>query len=197
MCKIFFIIFFLVMTGACAADPSAESLAAELIGSETVLLAVDRYGYIAGDIVRVDPKTQPKDNDIIVFDHFKNKSDCFASGFSMGLGKVTGLPGESIAFRDNNLIIRGQVIPDSLPQLARAIFGAKIYQDLENVDIVLQEGEYLADKMIGQECSGFDEHGSSVSCKRFTVNKEALIGVVVGKAGHDDKAEQFFKNVQY
>ncbi|MFA6379344.1 MAG: hypothetical protein WCX16_06160 [Candidatus Omnitrophota bacterium] len=44
MRKIFFIISFLVMTGACAADPSAESLAVELIGNETVLLAVDGYG---------------------------------------------------------------------------------------------------------------------------------------------------------
>jgi hypothetical protein len=55
----------------------------------------------------------------------------------------------------------------------------------------------LADKWVGQECSGTDKNGSSIPYNRFTIKSEAITGVILEKIGHDQEFEDAQKNIVY
>ena len=72
-------------------------------------LEIDGYGYTVGDIVQIK-KGQPTLGDVMVYNPFKNKSMCLGMGPSMSLGKIVGVPGESVLFQNDGLKIRTEVI---------------------------------------------------------------------------------------
>jgi hypothetical protein len=55
----------------------------------------------------------------------------------------------------------------------------------------------IADKWVGEECSGTDKNGSSIHCNRFTIKTEAIIGIILEKIGHDHEFEVTPKTIVY
>ncbi len=162
-------------------------------------LEVDGYGYTVGDIVQIKKVVQPAPGDVVIFDPFKNKSMCLGMGPSMSLGKIVGLPGESISFQNDVLKIRTEQIKlDRDYSQQAAVFGGQKYKNL-TAGITLKNREYLLNKWVGFECFNgeLDETGSSIPYNRFTVNEDAISGVIEKKIGHDNQAEKEFKNRIY
>jgi hypothetical protein len=69
----------------------------------------------------------------------------------------------------------------------------------ESSSLHITPTEKLADGIrIGLECTGEeDESGGSKTYDRFTVKKEAVIGVILMKLGHDKAFEQRQEHVVY
>jgi len=157
-----------------------------------LILEVDGYGYTVGDIVQI--KTgQPALGDVIVYDPFKNKSMCLGMGPSMSLGKTLGVPRETFSFQKSNLKIRAEIVElDRDYSQQKAVFGGQKYENLVAKNITLENGESLIDRWVGLECFAgeLDETGSSISYNRFTVNEEAIIGIIVKKIGHDKRGRR-------
>jgi len=154
-------------------------------------LEVEGYDYTVGDIVQIK-KGQPTLGDVIVYDPFKNKSMCLGMGPSMSLGKIVGVPGKSVLSQNDGLKIRIEMIKfDRNYSQQKAVFGGQKYKNL-SVNVILKNGEYLLDKWVGFECFNgeLDETGSSIPYNRFTVNEEAISGVVEKKIGHDNQVEK-------
>lgn len=164
----------------------------------SLILEVAGYGYTMGDIVQIRV-TQPTLGNIVIFDPYKNKSMCLGMGPSISLGKIVGLPGDSVSLQGDGLKIRTEMIKlDRDYSQQKAVFGGQKYKNL-STNITLKHGEYLLDKWVGFECfSGeVDETGSSIPYNRFTVNEEAISGVIEKKIGHDSQAENEFKSRIY
>lgn len=162
-------------------------------------LEVDGYGFTAGDIIQAKTE-QPVVGDVIIYDSFKNDSICFTMGSGKYLGKILGVPGETFSFQNGNLKIRTEIVKfDKDYSKERAVFGGQKYENLVDKNITLQPREYLIDKWMGLECftGELDKTGSSISYNRFTINKEAIIGVIGKKIGHDNKAENEFRSRIY
>lgn len=162
-------------------------------------LEINGYGYVIGDIVQIK-KGEPSLGDVVIFDPFKNKSMCLGMGPSMSLGKIAGLPGETFSFQNNGLKIRSEIIKlDRDYSQQKAVFGGQKYNNLSGEEIILKNGEYLADKWVGLECftGETDETGSSLSYNRFTINEEAILGIIEKKIGHDSQVEKEIKNRVY
>ena len=165
---------------------------------KNVTLEIDGYGYTIGDIVGIK-LVAPIRGDIVVFDPFKNKSMCLGMGPSMALGKIIGVPDDSVQIQKDGLKLRTETIPLERDYSNRGmVFGGIKYKN-PPANITLKNGEYLLDKWVGLECFGgeIDETGSSITYNRFTVNQEAILGVIENKIGHDDQAEKEFKGRIY
>jgi hypothetical protein len=160
-----------------------------------ITLITGGYGYEVGDIVLVDTQQEPKIGDIVQYDWRLNKSDCMAMGPGFYLAKVTGKPGDAASFKADSFFANGFTC--SLPVTKPTMWGTTKYADVTNMKLIIPAGEYLADKCIGQECSGTDENGSSIPYNRFTVRREAVIGVILEKIGHDQKFEDAQKSIVY
>ncbi|MDO8260109.1 MAG: hypothetical protein Q7T50_01265 [Candidatus Magasanikbacteria bacterium] len=162
-------------------------------------LQTSGYDYTVGDIVQI--KTgQPTLGDVVVYDSSKNKSTCLGLGSKMALGKIVGLPQETFSFQSAILKIRTETIKlDRDYSGQKAVFGNQKYENLIAKNITLENEEFLTDKWVGQECFAgeLDTSGSSISYNRFTVNQEAIKGIIVKKIGHDKNAEDEFKSRTY
>ena len=125
------------------------------------------YGYEVGDIVSVDTQQEPKLGDIVQYDWRLNNSDCMAMGSGFYLAKVVGKPGDAVSFEIDSFSANG--FTGSLPATKPMMWGSTKYADVANMKLILPDGEYLADKWVGQECSGTDENGNSILYNRFTI----------------------------
>lgn len=169
------------------------------IEQNKLTLQVSGYNYTVGDIVQV--KTgQPVAGDVVVYDPFKNKSTCLGMGSKMALGKIIGIPQETFSFQNTNLKIRTETInlnKDYSGQ--KTVFGNQKYDNLNAKNITLKNGEFLIDKWAGYECFAgeMDKFGSSITYNRFTVNQDAILGIITKKIGHDKKAEDELKSTIY
>ena len=160
-----------------------------------ITLITGGYGYEVGDIVLVDTLQEPKLGDIVQYDWRLNKSDCMAMGPGFYLTKVIGIPGDKVKFEIGSYFANG--FTGSLPAGKPTMWGSTKYADVANMKLIVPDGEYLADKWIGQECSGIDENGSSILYNRFTVISEAITGVILEKIGHDQEFEDAQKTIIY
>ncbi len=180
-------------------ETNAASDAPQAEDQLTATLEIDGYGYTVGDVVQIETG-RPDLDKVIIYDPFKNKSMCLSMGPDMSLGKIVGVPGETISFQNSGLTIRAETIRfDKDYSHLRAVFGGQKYSTLAEKTITLKDGEYLMDKRVGLECFAGekDETGSSIFYFRFTVNEEAIIGVIVRKIAHDKEAEEKFRNRIY
>lgn len=117
-------------------------------------------------------------------------------GWDTDLGKVIGIPRQTFSFQNNNLKIRTEIFEfDRDYSREPAIFEGKKYKNLDGKNITLQSGEYLVDERVGSKCPT-EESGANLY-NRFTVNEEAIIGIIVKKIGHDKQAEEKFRNIIY
>ncbi len=160
-----------------------------------ITLITGGYGYEVGDIVLVDTQQEPKLGDIVQYDWRLNNSDCMAMGPGFYLAKVVGKPGDVVSFEIDSFSTNG--FTGSLPATKPMMWGSTKYADVANMKLILPDGEYLADKWVGQECSGTDENGSSILYNRFTIKSEAITGVILEKIGHDQEFEDAQKNIIY
>jgi hypothetical protein len=160
-----------------------------------ITLITGGYGYEVGDIVLADTQQEPKIGDVIQYDWRLNKSDCMAMGPGFSLAKVFGKPWDSVKFETDSFFANG--FTSSLPATKPTMWGSTKYADVANMKLIVPDGEYLADKWIGQECSGTDENGSSILYNRFTVKSESIIGVILEKIGHDQEFEDVQKHFAY
>jgi len=159
-----------------------------------ITLITGGYGYEVGDIVLVDTQQEPKLGDIVQYDWRLNNSDCFSFGPGFYLTKVIGKPGDAVSFEIDYFFANG--FTGSLPTTKPTIWGSTKYSSVANMKLIVPDGEYMADKWIGQECNGKDESGSMLY-NRFTVKSEAITGVILEKIGHDQKFEDAQKNIIY
>jgi hypothetical protein len=160
-----------------------------------ITLITGGYGYEVGDIVLVDTRQEPKIGDIVQYDWRLNRSDCMAMGPGFYLAKVVGKPGDSVKFGIDSFFANGFTC--SLPAGKPTMWGSTKYADVTDMKLVVPQGEYLADKWVGQECSGIDENGSNTPYNRITVKSEAIIGVILEKIGHDQEFEDAQENIVY
>ena len=180
-------------------ETNAASDATQAEDQLTTTLEIDGYGYTVGDVVQIETG-RPALDKIIIYDPFKNKSMCLSMGPKMSLGKIVGVPGETFSFQNSGLNIRSETVSfDEDYSHGSAVFGGQKYSTLAEKTITLKDGEYLMDKRVGLECFAGekDDTGSSIPYFRFTVNEEAIIGIIVGKSAHDKEAEEKFRNTIY
>jgi hypothetical protein len=160
-----------------------------------ITLITGGYGYEVGDIVLVDTQKQPKPGDIVQYEWRLNNSDCMAMGPGFYLTKVIGIPGDAVKFEAVSYFANGFTV--SLPVGKPTMWGSTKYADITDMKLIVPDGEYLADKWVGQECSGTDENGSSIPYNRFTIKSEAITGFILEKIGHDQEFEDAQKNIVY
>ena len=162
-----------------------------------VPLKVSGYGYEIGDVVLLDIEKAPGIGDIVLYDAEANKSYCAAWGPGVHLAKIIGYRGNKVSFSEYSYEANGYIV--SFKSGERVMWGSDRYEDVANMELRVPENEYLADKQVGLECppGEYDEHGSSVKYRRFTIKREAIKGVILKKVGHDKEFEEHWKKVVY
>ncbi len=166
--------------------------------AEQAILEIDGHGFFIGDIVSFK-KELPTLGDVVLYDIFENESDCLYMGPNTSLGKIVGIPGEHVTFKDNVMYINDR--PINLSQdnsKEKAAFASGKYDGLVSETITLQPDEYLIDEKIGTQC--FRDNSSqsgSIWYNRFTVVQKAVIGVIDKKIGYDDAAETELRSRVY
>ncbi|HTY82335.1 MAG TPA: hypothetical protein VMB24_06095 [Dehalococcoidales bacterium] len=178
----------LVMT-SCGTLPTAPTGPAPTSlspGMAQATLYVADYGYKYGDIVQLDTKTSPKLGDVVLYSWALNKSNFMAFGPDYQLIKIVGMPGDSVTFAVYSYKVNSYNIGlrDDVSYTANVMWGTTLYPSVAGLTLKVPDGEYLADRWVGQEGKqgGFGK-SQSVSYNRFTVKKEAVSGVVVKKIG--------------
>jgi len=115
------------------------------------------------------------------------------------LARIIGLPGDNVRFAESTYEANGYVVDLQRGVfLTSVIWGTDVHPDLTGMELAVPVNEFLADNVIGQECTGeTDEHGSSLAFYRYTVKKEAINGVIVEKLGHDEEFAEREKQKVY
>jgi len=168
-----------------------------------VTLVAGGYSYEVGDIVLIDTQKEPALGDIVQYDWSINKSNCLGMGSGVYLAKIIAKPGDRVKFDLHSFTANGYTGsfvygPNIWPRTKPTMWGTSRYEDAANMELTVPGNEYLADNWVGLECTGeIDETGSSKSYNRFTVKKEAIIGVILEKLGHDKEFEEHQKGVVY
>jgi hypothetical protein len=187
-----------LFSGGCSLNPQYPEY------QKKVTLVSGGYGYEIGDIVLVDTQVEPRLGDIVQYNWDLNRSSCMGMGPEVYLAKIIGRPGDTVNFGVNSFTANGYTGsfdygPNIWPRTKPTIWGTVRYDDAANMELIVPEGEYLADKWIGQECppGEKDETGNSRINNRFTVKQGAIIGVVVNKLGHDKEFEERQKRIIY
>jgi hypothetical protein len=156
------------------------------------------YGYEIGDIVLLDTRKEPEVGDIVQYNWATNKSNCLAMGPTFYLAKVIAVPGDNVTFGAGSYSANGQTVSYAAPAGVKpTMWGTLRYDSVADMRLAVPDGEYLADRWLGLECTGEIEGGSSKTYDRFTVKNEAITGVVLRKLGHDRKFEEEMRNRVY
>ncbi|MDO8715833.1 MAG: hypothetical protein Q7J73_03375 [Dehalococcoidales bacterium] len=173
------------------------------VNQTKVTLITGGYGYEIGDIVLLDTKKEPEPGDIVQYDWGLNKSNCMGMGPSASLAKIIGLPGDKVSFNVSSFSANGYTGffpygPGISPRTKPTMWGTIPYADATNMELVVPDGEYLADRWIGLECTGeMDETHSSKTYNRFTIKQQAIEGVILKKLGHDQAFQDEQKKIIY
>lgn len=164
-----------------------------------VPLEVSGYSYEVGDIVLIDVEKAPEVDDLVLYDANVNGSHCMAFGPGVYLAKVIGVPGDQVNFSKGSFEANGQVGSYEGWGPMSVMWGKERYEDVTNMELRVPEGEYLADKSVGQECppGEYDEHGNSISYGRFTIKREAIKGIILKKVWHSKRLEEEYKRRVY
>lgn len=166
----------------------------------TLVLVTGGYGYEMADVVLIDTQRAPEPGDIVQYDDHLNATDCYAFGSGQYLARVVAMPGATVEFQEC-LFVAGCFLgaiecgPDISPRTQQVYWGEAWYEDVVGMSLVVPDGEYLANRFLGQECRqvGADFRAGS----RFTVKSDAVIGVIVKKVGHDDRMQQYLEGIVY
>ncbi len=201
--KAFGIIFSLSTLIALTSCVTAKQTEVITANQTKVTLITGGYGYEVGDIVLLDTRKEPEPGDIVQYDWRLNKSNCMGMGPSSYLAKIIGLPGDKVSFNVSSFSANGYTGsfpygPGIWPRTKPTMWGTIKYADAANMELIVPDGEYLADRWIGLECTGeLDETGSSKTYNRFTIKQQAITGVILKKLGHDQAFEERQKTIIY
>jgi hypothetical protein len=158
-----------------------------------IVILFDGYGYKYGDILLLDIKSSPKIGDIVMYNRDINKSSAYSYGPSLVPTEITGMPGDNVTFKEWSFLVNRMEIAILFyvgPPTKNVLWGSTAYDNVEGLTLAVPDGEYLGDGFIGKEsykpvCTTTDYMGHN----RFTVKKEAVIGIVLGKVGHQNIAQ--------
>ena len=181
-----------LLSNGCSIKPRPEN-------QQEITLITGGYGYEIGDIVLLDTEKEPELGDVVQYDANINNSYCMAFGPGIHLARIIGLPGDNVRFAESTYEANGYVVDLQRGVfLTSVIWGTDVHPDLTGMELAVPVNEFLADNVIGQECTGeTDEHGSSLAFYRYTVKKEAINGVIVEKLGHDEEFAEREKQKVY
>jgi len=163
-------------------------------GQQKVTLVPGGFGYEVGDVVIIDTQKQPAPGDIVEFSARTNNSDCMAFGPDGRLARIIGIPGDKVVFGSQSYSANSF---NGSTGYTIAIWGTTRYEDIAGKTLVVPDQEYLADASVGRECTSESIPGGSKWYSRFTVKKEAIVGVIVKKLGHDQDFEDRQKRIVY
>jgi len=166
----------------------------------SLVLVSGGYGYELADVVLIDTERIPEPGDVVQYDDHLNKTDCYAFGPGQYLARVVAVSGATVEFQEC-LFVAGCFLgaiecgPDVSLRTQQVYWGEAWYEDVVGMSLVVPEGEYLANRWLGQECRqvGADFRAGS----RFTVKADAVIGVVLKKLGHDDRMQKYLEGIVY
>ena len=178
---------------------TASCLAAEgQATTKRVTLFVAGEGYAVGDIVELAPAEQISVGDVVLFGLRRNNSSCGYFGPGEQLVKVLGGPGESVLLTERGIRIRDEEISVSSPRFP-LLLGAKSYDAPSMTPVVVPPEEYIVDQVTGMECTGRDADGIATgpALTRITVRREAILGKVLRKIGHDAKIADEMEHAVY
>jgi len=184
-------------------QPSTE---VELPGSklQRIALEIGGHDYTIGDIVLLDTEKEIEPGDVVLYSYSKEGSLYGRFGPDQCLARIIGLPGDRVNFGDCSYESNGYQVsldcsPGKWPRTKPTIWGNTPYEDAANMELIVPEGEYLADAWVGWGTvpGEKDETGSSVHHNRFTVKGAGMLGVVVEKVRHDSELEEKFKSRVY
>jgi len=201
----------LVLVGCAGPKISPDSGKPPLIGNLShVTLITGGYGYEVGDIVLLDTVKKPDVGDVVQYNWNINKTSCMGMGPSLYLAKIVGLPGDMVTCEEWSYEANGFHITleryyqannttyEQWPETRGVVWGDNWFENIAGMKLEVPEGEYLADRWIGYDCSAVaKENATGQARNRFTVKQEAITGVVVQKLGHDKKFEEEQKQIVY
>jgi len=193
------LMFALITTSLILIGCSANIIPQLALHQEKVTLASEGYEYQKADIILIDTQIKPQLGDIVYYDWKLNKSACMAFGPEFYLAKIIAYPGDKASFNASNYTANGFTGTIKDPTKTKpAIWGNTKYEDCANMQLLVPDNEYLADKWIGFECTEEKTiNGSSKPYNRFTIKQEAIKGVLLKKLGHDKEFEEQLKLRQY
>ena len=156
--------------------------------TKSATLSVAGEGYAVGDIVELAPAEQISVGDVMLFDIRRNNSSCGYFGPGEQLVKVLAGPGEFVLLTEHGIRIHDEEIPVSSPRFP-LLLGATSYDAPSATPVAIPPDEYIVDQMTGMECTGRDADGIATgpALTRITVRREAVLGKVLRKIGHDAK----------
>ncbi|MDO9333961.1 MAG: S26 family signal peptidase [Dehalococcoidales bacterium] len=163
-----------------------------------------------GDIFLINIQSSPHIGDLVFYDAETNDSFCMTFGGGVYMAKIIGLPGDTVKFYENSYEIRGKTYPAErryyignelkiIPMVLQYVkWGEKTFDNLAGQTLTIPEGQYLTDEWIGQEClPGIIFQGSTAMANRYTLKREAIIGVVLVQIGHSWIFERNQKGIIY
>jgi|WetSurMetagenome_2_1015567.scaffolds.fasta_scaffold341959_2 hypothetical protein len=181
----FNLVFLLVIISGCSSHKKISdtttitSYTSEKQNMDT--LSVSGYGYESGDIVLIDTQKEPNEGDIVQFDRRLNNSDCTVWGPRIDIAKIIGLPGELASFKQYSYEINEYSV--NWTSQGQIMWGNRPLDNAVGMTFAIPDNELLVDKCVGLECQGVNENGS-IRYYRFSIKRNAIIGVVVDKIGH-------------
>jgi len=178
---------------------------------KVIPLRCSHYDYRVGDLVLLDTDELPRTGDIVYYDANVNKSYYMCHGPGFHLARVIGIPGDEVIFSEFYYEVNGRKYASErrhyyggefrrrAVETVNVMWGKDRYKNMNNMKLVVPDGEYLTDMWVGLEWPPGEYHktGSSVSYGRFTIKQEAVRGVVLAKVGHSWYFEQRESSVVY
>jgi len=166
----------------------------------SLVLVSGGYGYEVADIVLIDTEKVPVPGDVVQYDDRLNRTDCHAFGPGQYVARVVAVSGAVVTFDEcvfTSACYLGAIEcgPGISPRTQNVCWGDDWYDDVVGLSLTVPEGEYLANRWIGQECR--EVGGESLAGSRFTIKSDAVIGVVVKKLGHDDRMQEYLEGIRY
>lgn len=158
------------------------------------------YGFEIGDVVLIDVEKNPVPGDLVLYDADLNDSYCTAFGPGVHIARIIGRPGDLVVF--GKYSYEAPVYRDEMssqgPARPKVIWGAELYDDVTDMALRVPYREFLAEDWIGYECvqTDLDGHDSQLY-NRYTVRQGVIIGVILGKVGHDEEFEKHWANAVY
>ena len=187
-----------VLVGGLVSATTSCLAAEDQATTRRATLSVAGEGYAVGDIVELAPAEQISVGDVVLFDIHRNNSSCGYFGPGEQLVKVLAGPNEFVVLTEHGIRIRNEEIP-VINLRFPLLLGATSYDAPSTTPVAVPPDEYIVDQMTGMECTGRDADGIATgpALTRITVRREAVLGKVLRKIGHDAKIADEMEHAVY
>lgn len=205
----FVLVFVVLLFSGCTGTMSSRLEITRLAGaySKTTLIS-DGCGYEIGDVVILNTEKEPGLGDVVYYDWRVNESDCMGFGAGRYMARIVGLPGDNATFHNWSYEANGYKIElgseekkQKRPDMGNVMWGSQRYDTVTGLVLAVPDGEFLADNWIGPECIGEEDESGNLEItgtyNRYTVRKEAILGIITMKIWHDNKFEEQRRGAVY